>query len=107
MFDNHINLFCHAVIVVNKNVKKTEAVSKCLFYMGYHANIMKCMQPNFILSSVSTVECAPCMGHTRQKKYPFKLIVKFFMKGVVFMFWHGIVYIELLYCVINFELVWT
>jgi len=37
----------------------------------------------------------------------FKLIVKFFLKGVVFMFWHDIVYVELLYCVINFELVWT
>jgi len=31
----------------------------------------------------------------------FKLIVKF---GVVFMFWHDIVYIELLYFVTNFEL---
>jgi len=31
----------------------------------------------------------------------------FFLKGVVFMFWHDIVYIELLYCVTNFELVWT
>jgi len=37
----------------------------------------------------------------------FKLIVKFFLKGVVFMFWHDIVYIELLYFVTNFEHVWT
>jgi len=37
----------------------------------------------------------------------FKLIVQFFRKGVVFMFWQDIVYIELLYCVTNFELVWT
>jgi len=29
------------------------------------------------------------------------------MKGGVFMFWHGIVYVELLYCVTYFELVWT
>jgi len=49
----------------------------------------------------------PCMGHTRQKSPLFKLIVKFFLKGVVFMFWHDIVYIELLYCVTNFQLVWT
>jgi len=52
------------------------------------------------------VECAPCMGLDR-KITLFKLIVKFFLKGVVFMFWHDIVYVELLYCVINFELVWT
>jgi len=36
-----------------------------------------------------------------------KLIVKFFLKGVVFMFWHDIVCIDLLYCVTNFKLVWT
>jgi len=48
------------------------------------------------------------MGHTRQKKYLFKiLMVKVFLEGVVFMFWHDIVYIDLLYCVTNFELVWT
>jgi len=35
------------------------------------------------------------------------LIVKFCLKGVVFVFWHDIVYIGLLYCVTNFELVWT
>ena len=53
------------------------------------------------------VECAPCLGYTRQKKYLYKLIVKFFLNGVVFMFWHDIVYAELLYCVTNFEGVWT
>jgi len=42
-----------------------------------------------------------------RKSTLFKLIVKFFLKGVVFIFWHDIVYIELLYCVTNFELVWT
>jgi len=42
-----------------------------------------------------------------RKSTLFKLIVKFFLKGVVFMFWHDIVYIELLYCVTKFELVWT
>ena len=53
------------------------------------------------------VECAPYMGHTGQKKKHFKLILKFFLKGVVFMFCHDIVCIGLLYCVTNFELVWT
>jgi len=47
------------------------------------------------------------MGHIRQKKYLVKLILKFFLKGVVLMFCHDVVYIELLYCVTNFELVWT
>jgi len=42
-----------------------------------------------------------------RKSTVFKLIVKYFLKGVVFMFWHDIMYIELLYCVTNFELVWT
>jgi len=37
------------------------------------------------------VECASGMGHTRQKRTLFKLIVKFFLKDVVFMFWHDIV----------------
>jgi len=53
------------------------------------------------------VECAHAWGTLDRKSPLFKLIVKFFLKGVVFMFWHDIVYIELLYCVTNFELVWT
>jgi len=55
------------------------------------------------------VECAPGMGRGTldRKSTLFKLIVQFFLKGVVFMFWHDIVYIELLYWVTNFELVWT
>jgi len=46
-------------------------------------------------------------GTLDRKSTLFKLIVKFFLKGLVFIFWHDIVYIELLYCVTNFELVWT
>ena len=42
-----------------------------------------------------------------RKSTLFKLIVNVFLKGVVFMFWHYIVYIDLLYCVTNLELVWT
>jgi len=46
-------------------------------------------------------------GTLDRKSTLFKLIVKFFLQGVVFMFWHDIVCIGLLYCVTNFELVWT
>ena len=54
-------------------------------------NIMQCMQPNFL----------------DRKSTLFELVINFFLKGVVFMFWHDIAYIELLYCVTNFEFVWT
>jgi len=37
----------------------------------------------------------------------FKLIVKCFLKGGIFMFWHDIVYVELLYYVTIFEVVWA
>jgi len=46
-------------------------------------------------------------GTFDRKSTLFKLLANFFLKSVVFMFWHDIVYIELLYCVTNFELVWT
>jgi len=47
-------------------------------------------------------------GAHSTEKVPFlNLIVNLFRRGVVFMFSHDIVYIELLYCVTNFELVWT
>ena len=79
--------------------------------MGYHVNIMQCMQPNFLLTGrvypmlMSSVPRA--WGTLDRKSTLFKLILKFFLKSVVFMLWHDIVYIELLYCVTNFELVWT
>ena len=53
------------------------------------------------------VERAHAWGTLDRKSPLFKLIVKIFLKGVVFMFCHDIVYIKLLYCVTNFELVWT
>jgi len=74
-------------------------------------NIMQCMQHNFLLTGqvypmlMSSVPHA--WGTLDKKSTLFKLIVNFFLKGVAFMFWHDIVYIELLYCVTNFELVWT
>ena len=78
---------------------------------GYHLITMQCMQPNFLL----TGQVCPMLmssvlhewGTLDRRSTLFKLIVKFFLKGVVFMFWHEIVYIELLYFVTNFELVWT
>ena len=79
--------------------------------MRYHVNIIYCMQPNFLLTCqlypmlMSSVPQA--WGTLDRKSALFKLIVIFFLNGVVFMFWHDIVYIELLYCVTNFELVWT
>jgi len=79
--------------------------------MGYHVNIMQCTQPNFLLTCqvypmlMSSVPQA--WGTFDRKSTLFKLIVNFFLKGVVFMFWHDIAHIELLYCVTKFELVWT
>ena len=55
-----------------------------------------------LMSSVSHA-----WGTLDRKSTLFKLFANFFLKGVVFMFWQDIVYIELLYFVTNFELVWT
>jgi len=77
--------------------------------MAYHLNIKQCMQPNFLFTGqvypmlMSSVLQA--WDTFDRKSTLFKLIVNFFLKGVVFMFWHDILYIELLYCVTNFELV--
>ena len=91
--------------------KRGEAVSKCLFYMRYHVNIMQCMQPNFLLTGqvypMLMLSVPHAWGALDRKSTLFKLIVQIFLKGVVFMFWHDILYIELLYYVISFELVWT
>jgi len=79
--------------------------------MGYHVNIMQCMQHNFLLTGQvyimlmsSVLQAWVTLG--RESTF-YKLIVNFFLNGVVLMFLHDIVYIELLYCVTNFELVWT
>ena len=53
------------------------------------------------------VECAHAWGTLDRKSTLFKIIVKILLKGALSMFWHDIAYIELLYCVTNFELVWT
>ena len=44
-------------------------------------------------------------GTFDRKSILLKLIIKFFLKGVVFMFWHDIVYMQLLSCVTNVEVV--
>jgi len=49
----------------------------------------------------------PRHGAHSTEKYPFWICCKIFLKDIVFMFWHDIMYIELLHCVTNFELVWT
>ena len=60
------------------------------------------------------VRCSPCScqvcsmhGVHSTEKVPFSIDCRIFSKGVVFIFWHHIAHIELLYCVTNFELVWT
>jgi len=72
---------------------------------------MRCVQPNCLMTgqvySMLISNVPQAWGRLDRKRTLFKLIVKFFLKGFVFMFWHDIVYIELLYCVTNFELVWT
>jgi len=53
-------------------------------------NIMQCMQPNFLL----TGQVYPMFMTSDGKSTLLKLIVNFFLKGAVFMFWHDIVKIE-------------
>ena len=72
---------------------------------------MQCMQPNFLMAGqvcpmlMSSVPQA--WGTFDRTSTLFKLVVEFFLKSVVFMFWQDIVYTELLYCVTKFELVWA
>ena len=66
----------------------------------------------------------PRHGAHSTEKYPFQICCKIFLKDIAFMFWHDIMYVELLHCVkqllhcmtnfeqllhcvTNFELVWT
>jgi len=78
---------------------------------GISVNMMQCMQPNFLLTGqvyhMVMWSVPQACGTFDGKSTHFKLVVKIFLKGVVFMFWHDIVYVALLYCVTNFELVWT
>ena len=69
------------------------------------------MQPNFLLTGQvypMLMSSAPQeWGTLVRKSTLFKLVVKLFLNGFVFMFWHNIMYIEFFHCVTNFELVWT
>ena len=51
--------------------------------------------------------CPMPWAHATEKAPFLNWLQKFFLKGVVFLFWHDIVYIDLLYYVTNFELVCT
>jgi len=65
--------------------------------MGYHVNMMQCMSPNFLLTGqgypmlMSSVPQA--WGTIDRTSTLFQLIAKNFLKGVVFMFRHDIVYV--------------
>jgi len=65
------------------------------------------MHATQLFIDLSTFYCPNAWGTLDRKSTLFKLIVKFFLKSVVFIFLHDIVYIELLYCVTRFELAWT
>jgi len=66
------------------------------------------MQPNFLLTGQVYPMLMPhAWGTLDRKSTLLKLIAKFFLKGVVFMFWRDIVYMALVCCVTNFEVVWT
>jgi len=58
--------------------------------MGYHVNIMQCMQPNFLLTGQVYPMLMSSVLHAwstlDRKSTLFKLIAKLFLKGVVFMF---------------------
>ena len=73
-----------------------------------HYFFLQCMQPNFLLIGQvypMLMSNVPMHWAHSTEKVPFDC--KIFLMGVVFMFWHDIVYIQLLYCITNFELVWT
>ena len=75
MFGSHTNMFCHAVIVGNSNVKKVERQSASAYFTWVlrERDAMHATQLFIDRSGVSHahVECAPGMGYLRQKKYPF------------------------------------
>jgi len=91
-------------------VKKVERQSASA-YFTWDISWTLCNASNVLLSGQVYLMLMSSVPHARstldRKRTLFKLIVNFFLKGIVFMFWHDIVYIELLYCVTNFELVQT
>jgi len=62
--------------------------------MGYHVNIMQCMQPNFLLISQvypMHMSSVPHAWGTLDRKSTFlKLLVNFCLISAVLMFWHDI-----------------
>jgi len=53
--------------------------------MGYHVNIMQCMQLNFLMIGqvypMLMTSVPQALGHTLQKKYPFGIDCKTFSEG--------------------------
>jgi len=69
--------------------------------------VVYCLNSQLYCTRTSSFWSPQTWGTLDRKSTFHKLIVNCFLNGVVFMFWLDIVYIELFYCVINFELVWT
>jgi len=99
------------VIVGNQKVEKVERQSgSAYFTWDITWTLCNACNPTFLTGQVypMLISSVPhAWGTLDRQSTLFKLIVKFFLKGVVFIFWHDIVYVELLYCVTNFELDWT
>jgi len=71
MFDNHTNLFCHAVIVGNSKEKKVERQSASACFT-WDITWLLCNVCNLTFIDRSGahhahVKCVPGMGHIRQK----------------------------------------
>jgi len=86
MFGNHRSLLYRTVIVGDQDVKKSgKAVRKCPFYMGYHVNILQCMQPSFLL----TGQVYPMLTSfvvVPHEKEPFQIDCKIFSEKRCFHF---------------------
>ena len=74
-------------------------------------NIMQCMQFDFLLTGQvypMLMSSAPHAWAYSIEKVPFlNWLYNFFLKGVVFLSWHDIVHIELLYSVTKSKFDWT
>ena len=110
IFGNNTNLFCHAVIVGNYNVKRVERQSASAYFTW---DITWTLCNACSLTFYWPVKCTPCscwvwprMGHIRQKKYALKIGCKNFSEGRCFHVLAWYVY-RVAYCVTNFELVWN
>ena len=100
------------MIVGNENVKKLERQSASAYFTwDITWTLCNACNPTFSLTGQVRPMLMSSVLHARStldRKAPFlNWLQNFFKRGVIFMFWHDIVYRELLYCVTNFELVCT